>query len=144
MKILIIGLWGEGQAGGRIEVSSPGHRTSVIEGKVCSGHHIRELEGHPPFKVHAEAGTFVDYMIIDGFGIPAPNRLPTEGQRWMHHTGRLYTILCLARNEMDEVLVIHKGDDGNVWSRTIGNFLGVKNGHPRFTLYSTPAVVEGL
>lgn len=62
-------------------------------------------------------------------------RVPREGEVWQHINAKKYTILCLAKDQdREEVLVIHRGEDGQIWSRIIGNFMAYKGDVPRFTL----------
>lgn len=64
-------------------------------------------------------------------------RYPVVGEMYKHEgSRRTYRIVCLARdNDRDEILVIHEGPDGTIWSRTIGNFMGMnESGFARFTL----------
>lgn len=63
---------------------------------------------------------------------------PQPGQTYVHQNGYAYEVLVVAQdNYHDEQVVIHKGKhDGRVWSRPLGNFLGLKNGKHRFTLNS--------
>lgn len=59
--------------------------------------------------------------------------IPKAGETFRHQSGRDYTVICLAKDDdREELLVIHKGEDGAIWSRPIGNFMGLRNGLPRF------------
>ena len=64
---------------------------------------------------------------------------PVAGEVYLHHKGAAYTIVCLAKDQEEQQLyVIHQGQDGQVWSRTIGNFMAyTEAGAPRFTLLQT-------
>lgn len=69
--------------------------------------------------------------------MPIMTRYPEDGDNYRHEgSQRTYKVLCLARdNDRDEILVIHQGEDGTIWSRTLGNFMGLNaEGHNRFTL----------
>lgn len=64
---------------------------------------------------------------------PTMSRVPEQGEVYLHQNGLAYEVLCLAKDDdREEILVIHRGKDGAIWSRTIGNFMGLKNGFPRF------------
>lgn len=53
-------------------------------------------------------------------------QLPKVNQQFRHWKGNVYTVLCFAQDEQNEqILVIHQGEDGRIWSRTIGNFMGL-------------------
>lgn len=59
--------------------------------------------------------------------------VPQAGETYQHQNGAEYHVVCLAKDDdRDELLVIHKGPDGSVWSRPIGNFMGLRDGAPRF------------
>ena len=62
------------------------------------------------------------------------NDMPQPGEIWKHQNGIEYHIDKLARvdNEYQELVVVATGPDGISWARPIGNFLGLKNGKPRF------------
>lgn len=66
--------------------------------------------------------------------------MPRPGESYTHRNGLTYTVLALAKDaRQDEVYVIHQGADGNVWSRTIGNFVGLaEDGGARFRLNREP------
>lgn len=53
---------------------------------------------------------------------------------WRHHSGREYKVESVAREEdLGVNMVVHVGmHDGRRWVRTVENFLGDKNGKPRF------------
>ncbi|MNR31101.1 hypothetical protein D3C85_1485930 [compost metagenome] len=61
-------------------------------------------------------------------------KVPEAGEVYLHHKGLAYEVLCLAKDQdREELLVIHKGSDGQIWSRTIGNFMAyAADGLPRF------------
>lgn len=61
-------------------------------------------------------------------------KVPKPGEVYIHHRGLAYEVLCLAKDQnREELLVIHKGADGQIWSRTVGNFMAyASNGLPRF------------
>lgn len=146
MRILIKELYNvspDHPAGGTIQVFAASGEVVDIKGFLSSrqGSYTRELRGKPPFTVEAEDGTVVDYMIVNGESLPQLNTLPQPGTTWVHHTGRVYFVESIARSELDELLVIHRGLDGQVWSRTVGNFLGLKDGVPRFFEYKTGGAV---
>lgn len=62
-------------------------------------------------------------------------KVPQKGEVYLHVNGLKYTVLCLAKDQdREEVLVIHKGEDGQIWSRTVSNFMAYKGDVPRFTL----------
>lgn len=74
-------------------------------------------------------------------------KVPEAGEVYLHHKGLAYEVLCLAKDQdREELLVIHRGTDGQIWSRTIGNFMAyAESGLPRFTpnqsvAYSSPPV----
>lgn len=63
--------------------------------------------------------------------------VPRPGEKYEHTNGISYEIVCLAKDAAaDELLVIHKSlppyGDGAVWSRSVGNFMGLRNGVARF------------
>lgn len=62
------------------------------------------------------------------------NDLPTPGDKYTHQNGIEYTIDLLARvdNDDQDLLVVATGPDGISWARKIGNFMGLKDGKPRF------------
>ena len=62
------------------------------------------------------------------------NDLPTPGDKYTHQNGVEYTIDMLARvdNDDQDLLVVATGPDGISWARKIGNFMGLKDGKPRF------------
>lgn len=62
------------------------------------------------------------------------NDLPTPGDTYKHQNGVEYTIDLLARvdNDDQDLLVVATGPDGISWARKIGNFMGLKDGKPRF------------
>lgn len=65
-------------------------------------------------------------------------RVPLVGEVYLHQNGLAYTVLALAKDQdREELLVIHQGADGQVWSRTIGNFMAYKGGAPRFAIHQT-------
>ena len=69
--------------------------------------------------------------------------IPQPGETYRHQTGRKYTIVCLAKDDdREELLVIHRGDDGAIWSRSIGNFMGLRNGSPRFEKIASAAELK--
>ena len=61
---------------------------------------------------------------------------PMRGQMYRHHTGRVYEIICIAREEdLGVDFVIHRGlHDGRTWARSLANFNGVKNEQRRFVI----------
>lgn len=63
-------------------------------------------------------------------------KVPETGEVYAHSgNGGRYSVLCLAKDDdRDEIVVIHKGPDGAIWSRPLGNFMGLREGNPRFTL----------
>lgn len=62
-------------------------------------------------------------------------RLPQIGEVYLHRNGLAYEVKALARDaDREEIQVIHQGKDGVVWSRPIGNFMGMKDGSARFRL----------
>lgn len=62
--------------------------------------------------------------------------MPEVGETYQHQNGLAYTVIALAKDQdREEVQVIHQGADGQVWSRTVGNFVALKNGSPRFRLH---------
>ena len=56
------------------------------------------------------------------------------GNTFRHQNGLDYVVMTVARDEDAGVyMVVHQGiHDGRVWVRTVSNFLGMKNGEPRF------------
>lgn len=71
-------------------------------------------------------------------------KVPEAGEVYLHHQGLAYTVLCLAKDQDNqELLVIHEGVDGQIWSRTVGNFMAyAAGGVPRFTPHQTVAYSE--
>lgn len=62
-------------------------------------------------------------------------RLPRIGDTWQHHTGREYVIESFANQEEYALHVLHRGQDGRLWTRSLENFMGLNDqGKPRFTL----------
>lgn len=61
-------------------------------------------------------------------------KVPEAGEVYLHHKGLAYEVLCLAKDQdREELLVIHQGSDGQIWSRTVGNFMAyTSSGVPRF------------
>lgn len=60
---------------------------------------------------------------------------PVLGEYYQHQNGRQYLVICIARDDdREEDLVIHVGDDGSHWARTLENFMGLKDDKPRFVL----------
>jgi hypothetical protein len=60
-------------------------------------------------------------------------KVPHAGETYVHQNGGEYQIVCLAKDDdREELLVIHRGEDGSYWSRPIGNFMGLRDGAPRF------------
>lgn len=61
---------------------------------------------------------------------------PKVGEVYIHQNGLTYEVKALARDQdAEQILVIHQGDDGVVWSRTLGNFMGLNSqGIARFLL----------
>jgi hypothetical protein len=54
-------------------------------------------------------------------------RLPQVDEVYMHQNGLAYEVIALANDtEREQICVILKGADGCVWSRDIGNFMGLK------------------
>ena len=72
---------------------------------------------------------------------PKLTRFPEVGDVYLHVNGLAYTIISLALDvDREEVQVIHQGKDGAVWSRTIGNFMGLhRTGGARFRLNQSTA-----
>ena len=63
------------------------------------------------------------------------NKLPEPGEVYLHVSGRVYEVLVLANDpDREDILVVLRGTDGCVWSRRIGNFMGLKDGGARFRL----------
>lgn len=62
------------------------------------------------------------------------NDFPKPGDVYRHQNGVEYRVDKLARvdNEDQDLMVVATGPDGISWARKIGNFLGLKNGKPRF------------
>lgn len=74
-------------------------------------------------------------------GLTAP---PRVGEVYLHQNGLAYTVIALAKDQdREELLVIHQGADGQVWSRTIGNFMALKGNAPRFTRHQAADNSEG-
>lgn len=71
-------------------------------------------------------------------------KLPQSFETYLHQNGLAYTVLCLALDQdKQEINVIHQGADGRIWSRPIGNFVGLhRNGHPRFQLHQSTDAQE--
>ncbi|MNE15636.1 hypothetical protein D3C81_441830 [compost metagenome] len=70
---------------------------------------------------------------------------PQARQVYRDHEGRAYKVLCLAKDQgREELLVIHQGDDGQIWSHTIGSFIAYTGGQKRFTLLSRAETVVNL
>lgn len=66
---------------------------------------------------------------------PTMTKVPEPKQKYRHANGAEYEVICLAKDDdRDELLVIHKGPGGAVWARPVGNFMGLRDGAPRFTL----------
>ena len=66
---------------------------------------------------------------------PPLAKLPEPGEVYLHVGGRAYEVLVLANDpDREDILVILRGEDGCVWSRRIGNFMGLKDGGARFRL----------
>lgn len=61
-------------------------------------------------------------------------KTPAPGDTFAHQNGHEYQVIIIARDDYTEQdLVIHRGmHDGRVWSRPINNFMGLKEGLPRF------------
>lgn len=59
---------------------------------------------------------------------------PKKGEVFRHQNGVKYRIEGLARvdNDYQELLVVATGPDGIMWARPIGNFMGLRQGKPRF------------
>lgn len=69
-------------------------------------------------------------------------KVPEAGEVYLHHKGLAYSVLCLAKDQdREELLVIHQGEDGQVWSRTVGNFMAYVGEVPRFILAPSPQPV---
>lgn len=52
---------------------------------------------------------------------------PKAGQAYRHFKGRTYTVLSIAHEaDLDIEFVIHQGEDGRIWARSMSNFLGFK------------------
>lgn len=62
------------------------------------------------------------------------NDFPQPGDVYRHQNGIDYRVDLLARvdNEEQDLMVVATGPDGISWARKIGNFLGLKEGKPRF------------
>lgn len=62
---------------------------------------------------------------------------PEAGQRWRHHSGRVYTVLFLTNNEGDgqrdkyPVTVVYEGENSRRWSGPLSDW------HRRMTLESS-------
>lgn len=68
----------------------------------------------------------------------AMTRPPATGEVYIHHKGLAYEVLCLAKDQDNqELLVIHRGADGQVWSRTVGNFMAYVGEVPRFQIHQS-------
>lgn len=67
---------------------------------------------------------------------PPLQRLPQVNEVYLHQNGLGYEVIALANDtEREQICVILKGADGCVWSRDIGNFMGLKeNKLARFRL----------
>lgn len=59
---------------------------------------------------------------------------PKTGEVYRHFKGNVYEIIAVAReNDMEVDFVVHKGlHDGRVWTRSLANFLGDRDGVTRF------------
>lgn len=59
---------------------------------------------------------------------------PKKGEVYRHQNGIDYYVEGLARvdNDYQELHVIATGPDGVMWARPIGNFMGLRQGKPRF------------
>lgn len=61
--------------------------------------------------------------------------LPRPGEKYRHHSGRVYQVEQVVAEEEHGVQVIHRGEDGKLWTRRLENFVGLNDlGEPRFTL----------
>ncbi len=53
--------------------------------------------------------------------------LPMFGSQWKHHSGRIYTVLGTANtgsiNLEYPIVVVYVGCNGNLWTKSIDNFL---------------------
>lgn len=68
----------------------------------------------------------------------AMTRPPVAGEVYLHYQGLAYTVLCLAKDQdREELLVIHQGADGQIWSRTVGNFMAYVGDTPRFQIHQS-------
>lgn len=67
------------------------------------------------------------------------------GDVWEHHTGRLYRVEGIAReNDLGVDFVVHRGlHDGQLWVRSVDNFLGKKGREPRFICRSEDKAMNG-
>lgn len=66
---------------------------------------------------------------------PPLAKMPEPGEVYSHVNGRAYEVLALANDtDREDILVILRGEDGCVWSRRVGNFMGLKAGGARFRL----------
>lgn len=67
-------------------------------------------------------------------------KVPEVGEVYLHQNCLAYEVIALAKDQdREELLVIHKGADGQVWSRTVGSFMALKDGRPRFVLHRSTA-----
>ena len=72
---------------------------------------------------------------------PIRASLPTAGESWRHWKGGLYRIVGLAYDvrDCDMVVLYQARDDGPLWIRPLGNFLGLAMADkPRFA-FERPA-----
>lgn len=61
--------------------------------------------------------------------------LPRPGEKYRHHSGRVYQVEQVVAEEEHGIQVIHRGEDGKLWTRRLENFVGLNDlGQPRFTL----------
>ena len=53
--------------------------------------------------------------------------IPKTGSKWRHHTGIEYKVLMVANkanpNGNYPITVIYKGSNGNIWGKSLYNFL---------------------
>lgn len=69
-----------------------------------------------------------------------PMDLPTEGTRWRHYKGGIYTIVGHATHtETGETLILYRAeDDDTTWARPVGHWNTPPEGHDaRFSPHLT-------
>ncbi len=74
---------------------------------------------------------------------------PTPGSIWRHHQGGLYRVICVARREADDhMMVVYQSLEGGwAWARDLGRWQALitpKDGErvPRFTLVEDEQVED--